>query len=95
MQQLFTVLPAVLKQIEHTPRAEESVVFAAWRRSAGEPLSRRAVPIQYADKKLVVAVEDKTWQKHMQALAPQLVARVNEAAGEGMVEYIEFRIRQS
>jgi predicted nucleic acid-binding Zn ribbon protein len=92
MDQLFTVLPAVLKEVDHTPKADESVVFAAWRRAAGEPLSRRAVPVEYADKRLVVAVEDKTWQKHMQELAPQLVARVNEAVGQGTVEYIEFRV---
>ena len=88
MDQLFTVLPAVLKDVDHTPRADESVVFAAWRRAAGEPLSRRAVPVAFADKRLIVAVEDKTWQKHMQDLAPQLVARVNETVGQGTVEYI-------
>ncbi len=92
MEQLFTVLPSVLKQVDHTPKADESVIFAAWRRAAGEPLSRRAVPVSYADKKLTVAVEDKTWQKHMQDLAPQLVARVNEAVGQGTVEYIEFKV---
>lgn len=91
MEQLFTVLPAVLKQVEHTARADESVVFAAWRRAAGEPLSRRTMPVSFCDKKLIVAVEDKTWQTHMQELAPQLVARVNETVGQGTVEYIEFR----
>lgn len=95
MDQLFTVLPRVLKQVEHTPRADESVVFAAWRRAAGEPLSRRAVPADYGDKKLVVTVEDKTWQKHMQDLAPELVARVNTAVGDGTVEYIEFQIAEN
>ena len=92
MEQLFTVLPAVLKQVEHTPRADESVVFAAWRRAAGEPLSRRSIPVGYAEKRLSVAVEDKTWQRHLQDLAPQLVARINDAVGDGTVEYIEFRI---
>lgn len=94
MQQLFTVLPAVLKQVEHTPRADGSVIFAAWQRAAGEPLSRRAVAVEYAAKRLIVAVEDKTWQKHMQELAPQLLARINDTLGDGTVEYIEFRIGQ-
>ena len=92
MEQLFTVLPAVLKQVEHTARADESVVYAAWRRAAGEPLSRRAEAIEYAEKRLIVAVEDKTWQVHLKDLAPQLVARINDAVGDGTVEYIEFRI---
>lgn len=94
MEQLFTVLPSVLKQVEHTPRSDEAVVFAAWRRAAGEPLSRRAVPVEYTEKRLTVAVEDKTWQKHLQELAPQLVARVNDAVGQGTVEFIEFRVGQ-
>lgn len=92
MDQLFTVLPKVLKQVEHTPRADESVVFAAWRRAAGEPLSRRAEAIGYAEKRLIVAVEDKTWQVHLKDLAPQLVARINESVGDGTIEFIEFRV---
>ena len=92
MDQLCTVLPSVLKQVDHTSAAVESVIFAAWRRAAGEPLSRRAEAVGYAEKRLIVAVEDKTWQRHLQDLAPQLVARINESVGDGAVEYIEFRV---
>ncbi len=95
MDQLFTVLPSILKQVEHSPRAVESVVFAAWRRAAGEPLSRRAVPVDFTEKRLTIAVEDKTWQKPMQELAPQLLARINHSVGDGTVEYIEFQIAQN
>jgi len=91
MERLFSAIPAVLKGLEPNKDAYEALVFAAWTQCAGLSLSERTQPIRFADKRLVIAVEDKTWQQNLEALSPKMLARLNDALGSGTVRFIEFR----
>ena len=92
MEQLFGAIPMVLSGIPHDTIADEAIVFAAWSRCAGELLRARTVPLSFEKKRLVIAVEDKTWQRHLEDLSPQMIAKLNLAIGHGTVTFIEFRI---
>jgi predicted nucleic acid-binding Zn ribbon protein len=92
MEQLFGSLSAVVKGLEANPKKDEAIVFAAWRNCAGEMLSKRTKPLTFSEKRLVVAVEDKIWQRHLEHLSPQMLAKLNKALGEGTVTFIEFRV---
>lgn len=92
MEQLFGSIPKVLKSLEPNARATEAVVFAAWKQAAGNALSARTSPVEFQGTRLVVAVEDETWRKNLESLAPPLLAKMNKSLGDGTVKFIEFRI---
>lgn len=92
MEQLFTAIPEILKHLEPNSSATNALVFAVWKRVAGELLRSRTEPLEYKENRLVVAVEDKTWQTHLEQLSPQMIAKLNATLGQGSVKFIEFRV---
>ena len=92
MEQLFSTIPAVLNGLGPNAEADVAIAFAAWRRCAGEQLSSRTAPIELTAKRLVVAVADKTWQRHLEELSPQMLVKLNDMLGQSVIRFIEFRV---
>lgn len=92
MEQLFGAIPSVLNDLEPNPIAIEAVVFAAWNRCSGDLLRTRTLPLGFSENRLTIAVEDKTWQRHLEDLSPQMLAKLNGSLGHGTIRFIEFRI---
>jgi hypothetical protein len=92
MDDLIRALPNLLKAAGDSEEVAEAAVFVAWRRVAGEQLRGQAVPFRLHRKMLVVAVADASWQKQLEAVANQLLFRLNSMLGQAVVTYIEFRI---
>src|SRR5437763_7826805 len=92
MEQLFAALPQLLKELGANQAVEEQMIFAAWRRVAGDMLNHHTKPVEYFENRLVVAVEDQNWQRNLETLAPEMVAKLNAATEQGKVKYVEFRI---
>lgn len=92
MEDLFRALPALLKQFDDNADLRESVIFAAWRKIAGEGLRGHAVPFQLDQKRLVVAVENERWQRYLKDLSGQMIFKINSALGQALVTFIDFRV---
>jgi len=92
MEALFRALPKLLKEFEDTVEVREAVVFAAWRRIAGESLSEHTVPFRLFNKHLIIAVADKMWKRHLETLSGQMIFKLNSALGQAIVTFIEFRV---
>ena len=92
MEALFRALPKLLRDFEDTEEVREAVVFAAWRRIAGESLSEHTVPFRLFKKHLIVAVADKMWKRHLETLSGQMIFKLNSALGQAVVTFIEFRV---
>ena len=92
MEQLFGAIPQVLSGIPHDTIADNAIVFAAWSQCAGEMLRQRTAPVSFEKKRLAIAVEDLTWQRHLEDLSPTMLAKINSTLGHGTVTFIEFRI---
>jgi hypothetical protein len=95
MEQLFSAIPSVLDGLGHTDEIEEAVVFAAWSRCAGKLVRERTAPVEFLEKRLVIAVQDLTWRRHLEDLSPQMLARINRLLGQGKIKFIEFRVDES
>ena len=95
MEDLFRALPKLLKQFEDTEEVREAVVFAAWRKIAGESLSEHTVPYRLFNKHLIIAVADKTWKRHLESLSGQMIFKLNSVLGQAIVTFIEFRIEEA
>lgn len=93
MERLFASIPAVLSSLAADRLALAAMMISAWDEAAGELVAERTKAECFEDGKLVVAVEDKTWQRHLEELAPHLLAKLNTIAGQGSVKFIEFKVR--
>jgi hypothetical protein len=92
MNELFRVLPTLLKEFEDNHDVREAVIFAAWRKIAGEMLREQAVPVELDKNRLVVAVGTKMWKDHLEDLSGQMIFKLNSALGSAEVTFIEFRV---
>ena len=92
MLDLFRTLPGVLKDVDGAGAVREAIVFAAWRRIAGDGLSEHAVPVKLTDDTLSVAVSNLMWQRQLKDLAGQMVFKLNAALGSPIVSFIQFEI---
>lgn len=92
MEDLFRALPKLLKEFENTDEVREAVVFAAWRKIAGESLSEHTVAFRLFNKHLIIAVADKMWKRHLESLSGQMIFKLNSVLGQAIVTFIEFRI---
>lgn len=92
MNELFKIIPAVLRAAGESGEVAEAAAMAAWRRVAGEKLLPHAVPFRLYRKTLIVAVTDATWQRQLESMAGQLVFGLNSLLGQAVVTFIEFRI---
>jgi hypothetical protein len=92
MHELFRALPALLREFEDNQELRQAVVFAAWRKIAGETLRDKAVPHRLFKKHLVIAVMSDTWKKHLEHLSGQMIFKINSVLGSAVVTYLEFRV---
>jgi len=65
-----------------------------WAQAVGEGLRRNTVPIRLDGKTLIVAVADTLWQKQLESMAGELLARIKNLLGGGVNELV-FRIAPS
>ena len=94
MEQLFGAIPKVLGEIAPNASVNSAIVFAAWSRCAGDLLKMRTAPVNFTANRLVIAVEDKTWQRNLEDLSPTMLVKLNMSLGQGTVKFIEFRVNK-
>ena len=74
------------------PVTGEQVARAAWPHSVGKKIASHTRAVRMVRTRLIVEVEDRIWQRQLFTLTSQILRRLAENVGEGVVEGIEFRI---
>ena len=92
MLDLFRTLPGLLDDAEGSEIVREAIVFAAWRRIAGEALAGHTAPIKLKNSTLSVAVANLMWQRQLKDLCGQMLFKLNAALGAAAVSFIELEI---
>ncbi|MEO8041375.1 MAG: DUF721 domain-containing protein [Acidobacteriota bacterium] len=92
MLDIFRTLPGILDNIEGAEMVRDAVVFAAWRRIAGDGLSERAVPLRLENGRLFIAVSNVMWQRQLKDLCGQMLFKLNAALGTPIVTFIQLEI---
>ncbi len=72
--------------------SSEELAAAAWPSAVGKRLAGRTGPVRLFGRKLVVEVEDGTWQHQLMTLTPQILPKLRAILGPELVEHLEFRI---
>jgi predicted nucleic acid-binding Zn ribbon protein len=71
---------------------QEGMVCAAWAGAVGKKIAAHSRAAKLVRAHLVVEVEDAIWQRQLFALRGQIVRKIEESVGAGMVEEVEFRV---
>ncbi len=70
----------------------EDLARGAWPAAVGKTIARHTRAAALVRNRLVVEVEDAVWQRQLFALERQIVFRIAEIVGGGLVEQIHFRV---
>ncbi len=92
MEDIFRALPKLMQEAGEFEPLFGALIFAAWKRIAGESLGKHTIAVKLEKKRLVVAVADEIWKKHLEALSGQMIFKLNSLLGAEAVTFIEFRV---
>ena len=70
----------------------EQMAIAVWPEAVGKRIASHARAAKLVRTRLVVEVEDVTWQRQLFALTPFIVRNLGKSLGPGLVEDLEFRV---
>ena len=70
----------------------EELARAAWPAAVGKRIAAHAVAKSLVRDSLIVEVEDAVWQKQLFHLRFQILAKLSEVLGSGIIRDVEFRI---
>jgi hypothetical protein len=70
----------------------EELACAVWPQAVGKKIAGHTRAARMVRTRLVVEVEDVTWQRQLNALSRHILWNLEQTLGKGMVEDIEFRI---
>ena len=68
-------------------------VFGDWRDAVGDAVADHAEPVSLTEGVLVVAVDQPVWATQLKLLAPEVIGRLNDRAGDGTVQSLEVRVK--
>lgn len=71
---------------------DEQLACAAWPVAVGKTIANRTQALTLVRTRLVIQVEDATWQRQLWGLRGQILARLRETLDRAIVEELEFRI---
>jgi len=95
-QSFFDSIASVLSGIarRHGMEAKlfEHKLLKNWPEIAGEPVAAHTRPDQIKFKKLYLIAESSVWIQHLTFLKPELIEKVNAAAGRPLITDVVLRV---
>lgn len=70
----------------------EELACAVWPQAVGKRIAAHTRAARLVRTRLVIEVEDVTWQRQLNALSRHIVGNLEQTLGKGMVEDLEFRV---
>jgi len=75
-----------------SPLDHDELARTAWPLAVGKKVAARTRAARMVRTRLIVEVEDATWQRQLFALSGQILANLEKRLGQGIVEDLEFRV---
>jgi len=90
-QPLNTALGGLLSARGWRQRAAVGAVFGKWPEIVGPQLAAHTLPESFDDGELVVSADSPAWATQLRLLTPQLLGRLAEELGAGVVRKVRVR----
>lgn len=91
-RRLVTGLGSVSRRMGAPPPPVLVVVFGKWAEMVGPALAERCRPLVVRNGALIVAVDEPGWATELRFLAPAILRRAEELAGQPVAERLEVRV---
>jgi predicted nucleic acid-binding Zn ribbon protein len=88
-----TSVDRVLRGLGAPPSATLRALFDDWPGVVGEAIASASRPLALEGGRLVVAVSDGGWASQLRWMENDLLAKVADRVGEGVVTALEVRVR--
>jgi predicted nucleic acid-binding Zn ribbon protein len=79
------LLEAVVADLGLARRLAETRALLAWDETVGGPMAQHARPLRLQRGRLEVAVASAAWRTQLSFMHREIVARLNQAAGETVI----------
>ena len=89
---IASVLSGIARRHGMEAKLLEHKLLKGWPDIAGEPVASHTRPDHIRFKKLYLVVENSVWLQHLTFLKPELIAKVNAAAGNALITDVVFRV---
>jgi len=86
-------LDLLLRRVGASAGASTAPVFTRWAEAVGPSVAAHARPSALRGRTLVVDVDAPAYATQLRMLVPQLLARLTDLAGPGVVEAVDVRVR--
>jgi predicted nucleic acid-binding Zn ribbon protein len=93
---LTAALDGVVRELGGPAASSKSLsgVFGGWREIVGDVVADHAKPVSLDSGRLVVAVDQPGWATQLRFLTPDLLAKIAERIGPGVVDHIDVRVKR-
>jgi predicted nucleic acid-binding Zn ribbon protein len=92
MNDLTSLLPAVLRKIQFDPEITEQLVLSLWKTAVGKTLAQKTQPTRLHQSTLVISVPSQTWKRELFALRFEILRKLEQILGKEWVTAVEFRV---
>lgn len=89
---IASVLSGIARRHGMESKLLEHKLLRNWAGIVGQPIATHTRPDQIKFKKLYLIVENSVWLQHLTFLKPELIAKVNAAAGSAMITDMVLRV---
>jgi hypothetical protein len=89
---IASVLSGVARRHGMETKLFEHKLLKNWPQIAGEPVAAHTRPDQIKFKKLYLVAESSVWIQHLMFLKPELIEKVNAAAGKPLITDVVLRV---
>ncbi len=89
---IASVLSGVARRHGMEAKLFEHKLLKSWAGIAGETVAAHTRPDQIKFKKLYLIAESSVWIQHLTFLKPELIAKVNAAAGKPLITDVVLRV---
>ena len=72
--------------------SDEQLACGAWPESVGKKIAAHTRAVRMVRTRLIVEVEDRIWQRQLFTLSKQILGKLDQCLGPGVVADVEFRI---
>jgi predicted nucleic acid-binding Zn ribbon protein len=86
-------LDRVMRSLGSPPVETLNLVFETWSEVVGTAIASASTPLSIEHGVLTVAVPDGGWASQLRWMERDLVAKIGEVIGEGVVDRLDVRVR--
>ncbi len=89
---IASVLSGIARRHGMEPKLLEHKLLKNWPEIAGEQIAAHTRPDQIKFKKLYLIAESSVWIQHLTFLKPELIEKINAAAGKSLITDVVLRV---